>query len=71
MAVVGGGVSGGRIAGEQVRVERKTLLQDRDYPVLNEYRAVLAGLFRQTWGLSPDHLDHVFPAVTPVDLHLV
>ncbi len=28
------------------------LFQDRDYPVLNEYRAVLGGLFASLWGLS-------------------
>ena len=31
--VLGGGINGGRIAGEQVKVDRRaTLLQDRDYP---------------------------------------
>jgi uncharacterized protein (DUF1501 family) len=69
--LLGGGVNGGRIAGEQVRVSRQTLLEDRDYPVLNEYRSVLAGLFRRAWGLSPGQIEHIFPAVTPVDLKLV
>jgi uncharacterized protein (DUF1501 family) len=69
--LLGGSVNGGRIAGEQVRVQRSALFQDRDYPVLNEYRAVLAGLFRRTWDLTPDQLEHVFPAATPVDLDLV
>jgi hypothetical protein len=35
-------------------VSRGTLFQDRDYPVLNDYRAVLGGLFRSMWGLSGD-----------------
>ena len=42
--VMGGAVRR-RIAGRQVEVRRDTLFQDRDYPVLNEYRAVFAGLF--------------------------
>src|SRR5277367_2475408 len=50
--VLGGAVNGGRIAGEQRRVDRSTLFQDRDFPVLNDYRAVLGGLFRTLWGLS-------------------
>ena len=50
--VLGGGVRGGRIAGEQVRVARGTLFQDRDYPVLNEYRALLGGLFSRVYGLD-------------------
>ncbi len=69
--VLGGSVSGGRIAGEQVRVERSTLLQDRDYPVLNNYRGFLGGLFRTLWGLSSSQLERVFPAAPPLDLKLV
>ena len=50
--VMGGNVRGGRIAGRQVAVKRDTLFQDRDYPVLNEYRAVFAGLFSRLYGLD-------------------
>jgi uncharacterized protein (DUF1501 family) len=69
--ILGGSLNGGRIAGEQTKVERANLFQDRDYPVLNEYRAVLGGLFKSLWGLSSDQLQRVFPASTPVDLNLV
>jgi uncharacterized protein (DUF1501 family) len=69
--ILGGSLNGGRIAGEQSRVERASLFQDRDYPVLNEYRAVLGGLFASLWGLSPDQVQRVFPASTPVNLNLV
>jgi uncharacterized protein (DUF1501 family) len=69
--VLGGSVNGGRIAGEQTKVERANLFQDRDYPVLNEYRAMLGGMFGTLWGLSPDQLHSVFPASTPVNLNLV
>ncbi|GMV46142.1 MAG: hypothetical protein AMXMBFR66_15400 [Pseudomonadota bacterium] len=69
--VLGGSVRGGRIAGEQVRVERATLFQDRDLPVLNEYRAVLAGLFRRQFGLGGAQLDQVFGGVAPRDLQLL
>ena len=41
--VLGGGINGGTIAGEQRAVDRAALLQDRDFPVLNDYRAVLGG----------------------------
>ena len=50
--VLGGSINGGRVAGEQTKVERANLFQDRDYPVLNEYRVVLGGLFTALWGLS-------------------
>jgi uncharacterized protein (DUF1501 family) len=68
--VLGGGVRGGRVAGEQVRVERATLFQDRDYPVLNEYRALLGGLASRLYGLSDAQLEKVFPGAKPADLGL-
>jgi uncharacterized protein (DUF1501 family) len=69
--VLGGAINGGRIAGEQLAIERATLFQDRDYPVLNDYRAVLGGLFRSTWDLSASQLERVFPAVRALDLKLI
>lgn len=68
--LLGGSVNGGRIAGEQTRVEKASLFQDRDYPVLNEYRAVLGGLFSTLWGLSIEQVQRVFPGSTPVNLQL-
>jgi hypothetical protein len=59
------------MAGEQVVIRPGALLEDRDYPVLNNYRCVLGGLFGRLWGLSPAQLDRVFPGAVPVDLKLV
>src|ERR1700685_1647064 len=69
--VLGGGINGGMLAGEQRAVDRAALLQDRDFPVLNDYRAVLGGMFRSLWGLSPAQCAAVFPQITPRDLSLV
>ena len=69
--VMGGGIKGGRIAGRQVRLARATLNEDRDLPVLNESRAVFAGLFKGLYGLDANRLGRVFPGVTPSDLKLV
>jgi uncharacterized protein (DUF1501 family) len=69
--VLGGGINGKRIAGEQIAVTQANLFQNRDFPVLNEYRAVFAGLFQKLWGLSADQLQAVFPQVMPVDLQLI
>ena len=69
--VLGGGISGGRIAGEQRAVASATLLDNRDLPVLNDYRAVLGGLFARLWGLEPDRLERVFPQAAPTDLGFV
>lgn len=69
--VAGGAVRGGRLAGEQVAVNAATLNQNRDFPVLNEYRAVLGGVFRRIYALDDVRLAQVFPGVRPVDIGLV
>jgi uncharacterized protein (DUF1501 family) len=69
--MLGGSINGGVVAGEQQRLARGTLFQDRDYPVLNDYRAVLGGLFRSLWDLSPEQTTRIFRETRPTDLHLV
>jgi uncharacterized protein (DUF1501 family) len=69
--VMGGAVGGGRIAGEQQLLERTNLFQDRDYPVLNDYRAMLGGLFASMWDLTAAQSSAVFPQATPARLGLV
>ena len=69
--VLGGRVRGGRIAGREVAVTRDNLLQDRDYPVLNNYRDVLGGLAQKLWGLDAGRLQSIFPRARPADLGLV
>jgi uncharacterized protein (DUF1501 family) len=69
--VLGGSISGGRICGEQQRVTQATLFQNRDFPVLNDYRSVLGGLFRSLWDLSPAQSAGIFPQAAPIDLKLV
>lgn len=71
MWVMGGAVRGGRVAGEQLVVQRSTLLQDRDFPVLNDYRAVLGGLFQRQFGLNASQLDHVFTGFQAHDIGLL
>jgi uncharacterized protein (DUF1501 family) len=69
--VLGGGIHGGRVLGEQQQVTQATLLQNRDYPVLNEYRALFGGLFARLYGLDQARLEHVFSGVAASDLGLV
>jgi uncharacterized protein (DUF1501 family) len=69
--VMGGSVRGNQVAGEQVRVEQATLFQNRDFPVLNEYRALLGGLLQRQYGLSASQIDNVFPGAKPRDLGLL
>ena len=69
--VMGGQVRGGRLAGAQVAVSEATLNQNRDFPVLTDYRALLGGLFQRLYGLSPTSLAEVFPQSKPRDLQLL
>ena len=69
--VMGGGIAGGRLAGEQIKLTPESLNEQRDYPVLTDYRAFLGGLFQRIYGLNAAQLDQVFPQVQPKDLQLV
>ena len=71
VAILGGGVSGGRMAGEQVALSAATLNQNRDLPVLTDYRTLIGGLVQRQFGLSGDRLATLFPDTRPVDLQLV
>lgn len=69
--VLGGGINGGRVAGDQIRIEQNTLFQNRDYPVLNEYRAIFGGLFARMYGLNSSQLDRIFAGVAAKPLNLI
>jgi uncharacterized protein (DUF1501 family) len=69
--VLGGSVRGGRIAGPQVTVNQANLFQDRDWPVLTDYRALIGGVLRKSYGLGRAQVAQIFPQATPADLALV
>jgi len=69
--VMGGGINGGRMAGEQVQVTQQTLFQNRDYPVLTDYKAFFAGLIQRVYGLQQPSLERIFAGIKPKDLSLV
>jgi hypothetical protein len=69
--VLGGAVKGGRIVGEQVKVEQATLFQNRDWPVLTDYRALFSALFARGYGLDQKLVQQVFPGVAGKELGLV
>lgn len=68
--VLGGGINGGRIVGEQVKVDQAGLFQNRDYPVLTDYRAMFAGLFQRMYGLDVAAVQRIFAGIQPADLGL-
>lgn len=69
--VLGGSVKGGRVVGEQVPLDAAHLFQNRDYPVLNEYRSFLGGLMARQFSLSTHQMDQVFPGVSAHDYGLL
>ena len=69
--VLGGSVRGGQIAGRQVAVTQATLYQNRDWPVLNDYRALIGGVLQRTYGLNQGQLASIFPDIQPQDLALI
>ncbi len=68
--VLGGGVRGGRMAGPQVRIAAETLNQQRDLPVLTDYRGLIGGIVQRQFGLGGDRLGSVFPGTRPIALDL-
>ena len=69
--VLGGGIRGGQIAGRQVAVAETTLFQNRDWPVLNDYRALIGGVLQRGYGLNQTQIAGIFPGTQPQDLSLV
>ena len=69
--VLGGKIQGGRMAGRQVGVTEATLFQNRDWPVLNDYRGLIGGVLQKAYGLNATQLAQIFPSAQPDDLALI
>ena len=69
--VLGGGVSGGRMAGPQMAISPATLNQNRDLPVLTDYRALIGGIWARQYGLNAGQIAAIFPRVPIARLDLV
>ena len=69
--ILGGGVRGGRIAGRQNPVTEAALFQNRDWPVLNDYRGLIGGIFKRGYGLNDTQMQTIFPSASAQDLSLI
>jgi uncharacterized protein (DUF1501 family) len=69
--VMGGSIKGGQIAGHQVAVTQANLFQNRDWPVLNDYRSLIGGILQKSYGMNGTQLTDIFPSAQPQDLSLV
>lgn len=59
MMVLGGGVEGGRVHGEQTRLRQQDLHENRDTPVMNDYKEVLFGIFKSKYGFAVTDLKYI------------
>lgn len=66
-----GGINGGRILGEQVKIDLANLFQNRDYPVLTDYHAMFAWLCQRVFRLRAASVGRIFAGVHPAELGLV
>ena len=62
---------GGQLVGDQVAVTPSTLNQNRDFPVLIEYRHMLGGIFKHMYSLDNTQIARVFPNAVPLESGLV
>lgn len=69
--VMGGGINGGRVLGEQAKLTQAALFQNRDYPILTDYRAMLGGLLTRLYALQPAGLEKILPNSRPADLAIL
>lgn len=69
--ILGGSIHGGQILGDQIRVEQASLFQNRDYPVLNEYRSIFGGLFARMYGLNTGQIDRIFSGIKSKDIGII
>jgi uncharacterized protein (DUF1501 family) len=68
---LGGAIRGGQVLGRQQALTAASLFQNRDYPVLSDYRDLLAGLYGRQFGLSSAQLQQVFPGAQPLDVGII
>jgi len=61
----------GYVAAGPARADEANLFQNRDFPVLTDYRALLGGLFRRLYDLDAASLGRIFPDAAPHDLALL
>ena len=71
MWILGGAISGGKLAGKQTDLTETTLFQKRDMPLLNDYRSVLSHVLSRMYGLDKAQLERVFPGSLLVDYGIV
>lgn len=59
--IAGGNINGGKMLGDFAGLNSNALHEQRDLPVLADWRALISAVVTQTYGLTAGELDFVFP----------
>lgn len=59
--LLGGNVAGGKVYGEWPTLDREHLFEQRDIPVLIDYRQVISQILTRQFSLSDNALNQIFP----------
>lgn len=61
--LAGGAIAGGRMIGDFRGLSERALNENRDLPVLADWRTLLAGCMRQNYGFKESALGEIFPGM--------
>lgn len=64
MWVLGGGVNGGKVYGDWRGLDKSSLFEGRDLPVVTDFRDVIGTIAQNHMGLSTNQLKTIFPDFT-------
>jgi uncharacterized protein (DUF1501 family) len=59
--LAGGAISGGKMLGDFPGLQASALHENRDLPVLADWRSLLGAVAADTFGFGPSQLDRIFP----------
>jgi uncharacterized protein (DUF1501 family) len=71
MILLGGSIVGGKISGEMIDINPNTLFQNRDLPIINDYRAVISNILARMYGLNKEQLNTIFPGVNQQNFDVI
>lgn len=69
--VLGGNINGGKIIGPQIKIAEDTLFQNRDLPVLTDYRIIIGNIIQKRYGLDTRQMSRIFPDINITNLGIV
>ncbi len=71
MTIFGGLLTKSNVYGDWIDLKEKNLHQNRDLPVMYEYRDVLSVIFQKIYGLNNNQVEHIFPKHKKINFNIV